>query len=101
MVFDFEEDDDKLRYFINTTLENARNMAKVRGIDKNNFLSIYLRWVKYVKPKIDVVIEMSLKKIIFLDSDFFLADLFVDDRNTIAIADDETVKNDFFVVFEN
>jgi len=100
MVFDYEEDDDKLRYFISTTFAQARNMAKVR-VDKNNFLSIYLRRLQFVKPNIWVDNWDELKKNNILDSDFFLADLFVDDRNTIAIADDETVKNDLFVVFDN
>ena len=36
-----------------------------------------------------------------MDADFFFADLFVDDRNTVTITDDETVKNDLFVIFEN
>lgn len=36
-----------------------------------------------------------------MDSDFFLADLFVDDHNTQNIGDDESVKSDLFVVFDN
>jgi hypothetical protein len=36
-----------------------------------------------------------------LDADFFFADLFVEDHSTITITDDETVKNDLFVIFEN
>ena len=36
-----------------------------------------------------------------MDSDFFLADLFVDDHNTQSIGDDESIKSDLFVVFDN
>jgi len=34
-----------------------------------------------------------------LDSDFYLADLFVDDKDTATIADDVSIRDDLFVVF--
>jgi hypothetical protein len=64
-------------------------------------LPIYLRRVQFVKPLIDIKNRDDLKKNNILDSDFFLADLFVDDRNTINVNDDESVKSDLFVMFEN
>ena len=36
-----------------------------------------------------------------MDADFFLADLFVDDKSTQIIIDDESVKLDLFVIFRN
>ena len=98
-TFDFEKDEKELKYFINTTIKNAKSNSKIT-INKNNFFPIYLKWVKYIKPQIDVNRE-ELKKDNILDADFFFADLFVDDRNTVTITDDETVKNDLFVIFEN
>ena len=100
MIFDYEEDEDKLRYFIKNWFWLSRTDAKIR-INKNNFLPIYLRRVQFVKPLIDIKNRDDLKKNNILDSDFFLADLFVDDRNTINVNDDESVKSDLFVMFEN
>ena len=98
-IFDFEKDEEKLKDFINTTIKNAKSDNKIT-INKNNFFPIYLRWVNYIKPQIDVNRD-ELKKDNILDADFFFADLFVDDHNTVTITDDETVKNDLFVIFEN
>jgi hypothetical protein len=64
-------------------------------------LPIYLRRLQFVKPLIDIKNRDELKKNNILDSDFFLADLFVDDRNTINVNDDESVKSDLFVIFDN
>lgn len=98
-TFDFEKDEKDLKDFINTTIKNAKSNSKIT-INKNNFFPIYLKWVKYIKPQIDVNRE-ELKKDNILDADFFLADLFVEDRNTVTVTDDETVKNDLFVIFDN
>ena len=98
-TFDFEKDEKDLKDFINTTIKNAKSNSKIT-INKNNFFPIYLKWVKYIKPQIDVNRD-ELKKDNILDADFFFADLFVDDHSTVTITDDETVKNDLFVIFEN
>lgn len=100
MIFDYEEDEDKLRYFIKNWFWLSRTDAKIR-INKNNFLPIYLRRLQFVKPLINIKNRDELKKNNILDSDFFLADLFVDDRNTINVNDDESVKSDLFVIFDN
>lgn len=98
-IFDYEKDEEKLKDFIKNVIWKAGSTAKIR-INKNNFLPIYLRRLEIVKPQIDVNRD-DLKKNWILDADFFLADLFVDDRNTNIIDDDETIKNDLFVIFEN
>jgi hypothetical protein len=53
-----------------------------------------------VKPTIGVNWD-DLKKANILDSDFYLADLFVDDRDTQQIDDDLTLRDNLFVVFQN
>ncbi len=53
-----------------------------------------------MKPTIDVNWE-QLKKANILDSDFYLADLFVDDKDTNQIDDDSTIRDSLFVVFQN
>ena len=93
-TFDYEQDEEKLKDFIKNVVWKAGSTAKIR-INKNNFLPIYLRRLEIVKPQIDVNRD-DLKKNNILDSDFFLADLFVDDRWTDKIQDDESVKNDLF-----
>ena len=98
-TFDYEKDEEKLKDFIKNTIWNAKSNTKIK-INKNNFLPIYLKRLEIVKPQIDVNRD-DLKKNWILDSDFFLADLFVDDRNTQTINDDESVKNDLFVTFED
>lgn len=67
---------------------------------KNNFIPIYLRWLEVVKPTINVDCD-QLKKANILDSDFYLADLFVDDKDTQNIEDDLSIRDNLFVVFQH
>lgn len=98
-VFEFEKDEVELQHFIKKNVTNASIGSKIK-IDKNNFIPIYLRWLEHIKPTIDVNWE-QLKKINILDSDFYLADLFVNDQNTTNIEDDTTIRDNLFVIFEN
>jgi hypothetical protein len=41
------------------------------------------------------------KKANILDSDFYLADLFVDDKDTNKIEDDASIRDNLFVIFQN
>ena len=59
-----------------------------------------MRWHEYIKPIIDINWE-ELNKENILDSDFFLADLFVDDKDTKDTDDDLTIRDSLFVVFQN
>ncbi len=99
-IFDYEKDEKKLRDFIKINIGQAKTSSKIK-INKNNFIPIYLRWLEYIKPEIAINNREELKKNGILDSDFFLADLFVDDNNTQMISDDESIKSDLFVIFEN
>lgn len=98
-IFDYEKDDKELRIFIKDNIANATTISKIK-IDKNNFIPIYLRWIETVKPIINVNWE-ELKKANILDSDFYLADLFVDDKDTQNIEDDSSIRDNLFVVFQN
>ncbi len=97
--FDYEKDDKDLAVFIKNNVAKATTTNKLK-IDKNNFISIYLRWLEIVKPIIDVNWD-DLKKANIFDNDFYLADLFVDDRDTLEIYDDITTRDNLFVVFQN
>ncbi len=97
--FDYEEDEKELKHFIKHNLALGSDEVKIL-IDKNNFVPIYLRWLTQVKPYIDFDWTEGKKKNI-LDSDFYLADLFVDDKGTASIDDDTPIKDELFVVFKN
>lgn len=98
-VYDYEKDEKDLQHFIKNNIANATTTSKLK-IDKNNFIPIYLRWLEIVKPIINVKWE-DLNKANILDSDFYLADLFVDDKNTQQLDDDLTIRDSLFVVFQN
>jgi len=98
-VFDYQRDENVLKTFIKNNVAKATTKSKIK-IDKNNFIPIYLRWVEIVKPIIDVNWD-DLKRNSILDSDFYLADLFVDDNNTQNIDDDFSIQDSLFVVFQN
>lgn len=59
-----------------------------------------MRWLEIVKPIIDVNWD-DLNKANIFDSDFYLADLFVDDKDSQNIDDDFTTRDNLFVVFQN
>jgi hypothetical protein len=98
-VFDYQKDEKELKHFIANNIAKATATSKIK-IDKNNFIPIYLRWLELVKPIIDVNWD-ELKKANILDSDFYLADLFVDDKDTNKIDDDNSIRDNLFVVFQN
>lgn len=98
-IYDYEKDEKELRFFIKNNIATAKTNAKIK-IDKNNFIPIYLRWLEIIKPIIEVNWD-DLKKANILDSDFYLADLFVDDKDTQKIDDDQTIRDNLFVIYQN
>jgi hypothetical protein len=98
-IYDYEKDEKELQHFIKNNIANATTTSKLK-IDKNNFIPIYLRWLEIVKPIINVKWD-ELKEATILDSDFYLADLFVDDQDTQKLDDDLTIRDSLFVVFQN
>lgn len=98
-VFDYENDEKELKDFIKNNVANATTKSKIK-IDKNNFIPLYIRWLEVIKP----IIETDwgdLKKANIFDNDFYLADLFVDDKNTQTVDDDSSIHDGLFVVYEN
>lgn len=65
------DDEQGLKKFIQKQLTNGKTQLVVT---KHNFVSIYLRWIKLVKPTIKIDWEDAKSKGI-LDVDFYLADL--------------------------
>lgn len=98
-IFDYQKDEKELKIFIANNIAKATETSKIK-IDKNNFIPIYLRWLEIIKPIIDVNWD-ELKKANILDNDFYLADLFVDDKDTAKIDDDNSIRDNLFVIFKN
>lgn len=98
-VYDFVKDEKELQFFIKNNIAKATEAGKIL-IDKNNFVPIYLRWLDQVKPCINFDWKEGKKQNI-QDSDFYIADLFVDDKGTTAIDDDTPLNENLFVVFKN
>ncbi len=98
-AYDYLKDEKQLKTFIKNNIAKASTKSKIR-IDKNNFTPLYLRWLEVVKPIIDVDWD-ELKKSNILDADFYLADLFVDDHNTQTLDDDNSIRQNLFVIYQN
>ncbi|WP_304210235.1 hypothetical protein [Helicobacter canis] len=98
LQFSFKSDYKELQNFIrlNFTLHNE-NIAKI-PITKNNFTTIYQKWLLSVAPSISIDFEAEKPDI--LSSDFYLADLLSENNNTKAILDSLRIllQSDFYKV---
>ncbi|GAA8079005.1 hypothetical protein Neuguinea63_14010 [Helicobacter pylori] len=81
LVFDFKTQSQECKEFIENNLNFSHLINKIK-IDKNNFFTIYQKWLKAVKPTIDIDWEVAKTKGI-LDADYYLADLLSDGAKTI------------------
>ncbi|MGN8540436.1 hypothetical protein ACR9M5_06910 [Helicobacter pylori] len=80
-VFDFKTQSQECKEFIKKHLNSSHLLSKIQ-IDKNNFFTIYQKWLEIVKPTIDIIWEVAKTKDI-LDADYYLADLLSDGDKTI------------------
>ncbi|WP_024369684.1 hypothetical protein [Helicobacter pylori] len=80
-VFDFKTQSQECKEFIKNHLNSSHPLNKIQ-IDKNNFFTIYQKWIEAVKPTIDIDWEVAKTKGI-LDADYYLADLLSDGDKTI------------------
>ncbi|WP_181370074.1 hypothetical protein FNE09_06870 [Helicobacter pylori] len=80
-VFDFKTQSQECKEFIKNYLNSSHLLSKIQ-IDKNNFFTIYQKWLEIVKPTIDINWEVAKTKDI-LDADYYLADLLSDGDKTI------------------
>jgi len=78
-IFRYDAHEAELREFIKQHMSGSSEQIQ---INKNNFVSIYQRWLTQVQPSIDVKWDV-LKKNGLLDGDFFLADLLSRENMTI------------------
>ena len=81
LLFKFVDDDKEIKEFIKTNFIVGNSESSKIQIDKNNFITIYTKWLIIVKPSINANWEAAKKKNI-LDRDFYLADLFSNNNQT-------------------
>jgi hypothetical protein len=82
--FDFTKEEQALKEFIKQNFHTGGgDISKIR-VDKNNFIFIYHRWLKIVKPTIDIQDWEKFKtEDNILDAVFFHADLLSKDNETL------------------
>ncbi|RKV03102.1 hypothetical protein DDP44_07420 [Helicobacter pylori] len=81
LVFDFKTQSQECKEFIKDHLNSSHLHNKIQ-IDKNNFFTIYQKWLEIVKPTIKIDWELAKAEGI-LDADYYLADLLSDGDKTI------------------
>lgn len=81
-LFNYDRDSKELKSFIKDNFIAGKSAFSKIKIDKNNFISIYNKWLQTVKPTIMLDWEI-VKKYDIIDGDFYLADLLSSDNQTI------------------
>lgn len=96
IIFKFGIDDKDFKKYLKSNFVIGRpNQSKIR-IDKNNFISIYNKWLTTVKPTIDINWDDAKKKGI-IDGDFYLADLLSIKNESLSVKLDVLLKTDHYV----
>ncbi|MDE6535674.1 MAG: hypothetical protein K2K82_06655 [Muribaculaceae bacterium] len=80
--FEYDRDYKDLQKFIKTNFKIGKKQISKIKISKNNFVVVYQKWLKLVKPTINIDWEAAKKNGIF-DSDFYLADLLSKENESI------------------
>jgi hypothetical protein len=91
-VFNFENDDKDLKEFIKSNFKQGIENSSTIKINKNNFMIIYNKWLKYIKPTISIDWNQA-KKSGIIEGDFYLAD--------ILSLDNKSIKEKLFVLLKN
>ena len=97
-TFYYAKDEAELKTFIAENFKDGGSLLSTL-IDKNNFIFVYQKWCKAVKPYINADFEKLKKSYGVYDRDFFLAELNIDDNGTTDISDDKPVNEDFYITF--
>ena len=97
-TFYFNNDEPELKTFIADNFKDGGSLLSTL-INKNNFIFVYQKWCKAVKPYINADFEKLKKSYAVYDCDFFLAELNINDNGTTDISDDRTVNEDFYITF--
>ncbi len=82
LLFKFVDDDHEIKEFIKTNFVAGNSESSKIQIDKNNFITIYTKWLAVVKSTIILDWDIAKKNNI-LDGDFYLADLLSGENQTL------------------
>lgn len=99
LLFKFDTDSKLLKRFIRSNFKPGVNRSRIR-ITRNNFIHIYQRWVKLVKPSIRVPWDKAKEKGIS-DADFYLADILSEKNNTLKEKLYVLLRDDHYVLGRN
>ena len=91
-LFDLEKNEKELKQFIRNNFIIGKSETTKTHIDKNNFITIYNKWLEVVKPTIAVNWEL-VKKSGIIDGYSYLADLLS--------RENETLKEKLFVLLRS
>lgn len=92
LIFNFQKDEQELKTFIKKNFVIGKRNVNLIEITKNNFTSIYFRWLDVVKHTINIKWDV-IKKYGIIDADFYLADLLSEG--------DVSVKDSLFVLLKS
>lgn len=82
LSFEFDKDKKELTKFIKSNFKIGKKKLSRIKISKNNFVVIYQKWLRIVKPTIEVDWDAAKREGV-LDSDFYLADLLSEENDSI------------------
>ena len=82
-IFYFEKDEIELKQFIRDNFVIGKSETTKTKIDKNNFITIYNKWLEAVKPTIQVDDWTIAKEDGVIDGYFYLADLLSVENKTL------------------
>jgi hypothetical protein len=96
VVFNFMSDNEDIKEFIQTHFVDGAPSTIKTPITKDNFVQIFIKWIKEVKPFINISKEewAKFKQKGILDCDFYRADVMSDGGNTITEKLKIVLKND-------
>jgi hypothetical protein len=103
VIYHFGTDDRDIKEFIKTYI-TTDNITSIKSpINKDNFVQIFIKWVKEVKPYINIPKDewIDFKQKGILDCDFYRADIMSLDGNTITEKLKIVLKNDNYKFQEN
>ena len=100
LVFEYRNQGKELKEFIKANFDDRAEVTEKIPINKNNFTHIYRRWREKVMPFIDAKWNDLKTKYSIYDSDFYLAEMNIDDNNTSEIEDDHVASADFSATFD-
>ena len=83
LIFNYLKEDRELKRFIKNNFVVSKFGVTKNKIDKNNFITIYTKWLETVKPTIQIDNWEEEKKNGIIDCDFYLADLLSVENKTL------------------